>query len=368
MAGNQVTAAYYNDNDPFAAEWLRNLIAAEALPGGRVDDRSILDVAPADLRSFRQCHFFAGIGGWPYALALADWPAWREAWTASCPCQPLSSAGQRRGHADERHLWPAFYRLVAECRPATIFGEQVASKDGREWLAGIRADLESLGYAVGAADLPAASVGAPHIRQRFFWLADAASARRAPARGGEQTESERRGGLLGVGCEAGGLADAAAFGQRAARGHDGVWIAERCSTGGLGDADGARLPAPERPQLRRAGRRGEGRAIGEPGRPNGGLGKPASARRGKQPGRATVAGRGAAIEPRRPGDGRGHWSDAEWFACLDGKARRIEPAVFPLADGVPGRVGMLRAAGNAIIPQVAAEFIRASLEALDGAT
>lgn len=85
-------------------------------------------------------------------------------------------------------------------------------------------------------------------------------------------------------------------------------------------------------------------------------------------GGATVAGRGAAIEPRRPGDGRGHWSDAEWFACLDGKARRIEPAVFPLADGVPGRVGMLRAAGNAIIPQVAAEFIRASIEALDGAT
>ena len=260
---------------------------------------------PPTFDPFRQCHLFAGIGGWPYALALAGWPAWREAWTASCPCQPLSSAGQRRGHADERHLWPAFYRLVAECRPATIFGEQVASKDGREWLAGIRADLESLGYAVGAADLPAASVGAPHIRQRFFWLADAASERGRAWREGRQSGP------------AAGLRDEA---QR------NPWQDAQC--GGLGDADGARLPAPERPQLRRAGRRGEGRAIGEPG----------------------------------------PWSGAEWFACLDGKARRIEPAVFPLADGVPGRVGMLRAAGNAIIPQVAAEFIRASLEALDGAT
>lgn len=304
MAENQVTAAYHNDNDPFAAEWLRNLIAAEALPRGRVDDRSILDVAPADLRSFRQCHFFAGIGGWPYALALAGWPAWREAWTASCPCQPLSSAEQRKGHADQRHLWPAFYRLVAECRPATIFGEQVASKDGREWFAGIRADLESLGYAVGATDLPAASVGAPHIRQRIFWLADAEHAVGWPISRSEQD--------VGNGHDVG---RAQAHGQPRA-----------CSeVRGLGDADGARLPAP-------------------------------------------VAGRGAAIEPRRPGDGRGHWSGAEWLVCLDGKARRIEPAVFPLADGVPGRVGMLRAAGNAIIPQVAAEFIRASIEALDGAT
>src|SRR5262245_46904926 len=141
---------YYNEIDPYAAQWLRNLIRTGLIPDGDVDERSIADVQPADLRGYRQHHFFAGIAGWAYALQLAEWPPDREAWTGSCPCQPLSLAGQRKGHADQRHLWPAFYRLIAECRPATVFGEQVASKDGREWLAGIRADLEALGYAVGA--------------------------------------------------------------------------------------------------------------------------------------------------------------------------------------------------------------------------
>ena len=151
--------AYYNENNPHAAQWLRNLIQMDLIAPGDVDERSILDVKPDDLTPYTQCHFFAGIGGWSYGLRLAGWPDDRPAWTGSCPCQPLSSAGKRN--------------LLAECRPAKVFGEQVASKDGREWLAGIRADLEALGYACGAADLCAAGVGAPHIRQRLYWGADA---------------------------------------------------------------------------------------------------------------------------------------------------------------------------------------------------
>ncbi|WP_148294198.1 DNA cytosine methyltransferase, partial [Azospirillum sp. B506] len=142
-------AVYYNEFDPFAAQWLRNLIDAGLIPAGDVDERSILDVRSADLAGYTQCHFFVGIGGWPLALRLAGWPDDRPVWTGSCPCQPLSSAGKRKGHADERHLWPAFFGLIAECRPATVSGEQVASKDGREWFAAVRADLETLGYAVG---------------------------------------------------------------------------------------------------------------------------------------------------------------------------------------------------------------------------
>src|SRR5216684_1385368 len=168
----------YNENDAFAAAWLRSLIAVGMISAGHVDERSIVDLDATELGSFRQCHFFAGIAGWPNALDLAGWPADREVWTGSCPCQPLSSAGQRTGHTDERHLWPAFYHLIAECRPATLFGEQVASRDGREWLAGVRTDLEALGYAVGAADLCAASAGAPHIRQRLFSAAAANGERR----------------------------------------------------------------------------------------------------------------------------------------------------------------------------------------------
>ena len=137
---------------------------------GVVDERSITEVQPDDVAGFLQCHFFAGIGGWPLALAWAGWEG--SVWTGSCPCQPLSSAGKRKGDADERHLWPAFQQLIAECQPPVVFGEQVASKDGREWLSAVRTDLESVGYACGAADLSAAGVGAPHIRQRLFWVAE----------------------------------------------------------------------------------------------------------------------------------------------------------------------------------------------------
>jgi DNA (cytosine-5)-methyltransferase 1 len=164
---------YYNENDKFATGWLRALIDAGLIPNGDVDERSIADVQPQDLKGYTQCHFFAGIGGWPYALKLAQWPSTRPVWTGSCPCQPLSVAGLGQGAEDEkgRHLWPEFARLICECEPPVIFGEQVASALGRQWLTGVRLDLEEMGYAVGAADLCAAGVSAPHIRQRLFWVA-----------------------------------------------------------------------------------------------------------------------------------------------------------------------------------------------------
>jgi DNA (cytosine-5)-methyltransferase 1 len=165
--------SYYNEIDPYAAQWLRNLIAAGHIAPGDVDERSIADVRPDDLIGYTQCHFFAGIGGWSLALRLADWPDDRPVWTGSCPCQPFSAAGQRKGTSDERHLWPVLRQLICYKTPSIIFGEQVTSKDGLKWLAGIRIDLEALGFAVGAADLCAPGVAAPHIRQRLYWVADA---------------------------------------------------------------------------------------------------------------------------------------------------------------------------------------------------
>jgi DNA (cytosine-5)-methyltransferase 1 len=158
---------YFNEIDGSAAQWLRNLCGNDF----DVDERSIVDVHSTDLMAYDRCHFFAGIGGWELALRLAGWPDDQPVWTGSCPCQPFSVAGKGRGADDERHLWPQFRRLIDECRPAVIFGEQVASKAGRVWLDGVRVELEALGYAVGAADLCAAGIGAPHIRQRLFWVA-----------------------------------------------------------------------------------------------------------------------------------------------------------------------------------------------------
>lgn len=315
--------AYYNEIDKFAANWLRNLIRDGHLPEGDVDERSIVDVRPADLRGYHSCHFFAGIGGWPYALRLAGDD--RPAWTGSCPCQPFSAAGKGDGAADERHLWPAWFNLIRECRPERIFGEQVSAAIRLGWLDGVFTDLELAGYTTGAAVLGAHSVGAPHIRQRLYWVAYAASARRDDAR-----EHERGSSLLSARSEqcgaTGGLADAERPERRAHHEHDELSGGREQATGGSrGSREGA-------------GRVGDTDDAGPQGR----------------------------LQRGHCASQRTAWETSVVIECGDGKQRRIpaERALFPLVDGLQsGRVGILRGAGNAIVPQVAAEFIRASEEA-----
>jgi DNA (cytosine-5)-methyltransferase 1 len=164
---------YYNELDPHAAAWLAALMDADAIPRGDIDTRSIEDVTPDELRGYTQCHFFAGIGGWAYALDLAGWPRDRPVWTGSCPCQPFSAAGKGAGFADERHLWPAWQHLIAQCRPPSVFGEQVPGAVGRGWLDRVVSDLEGCGYACGAAVLQASGVNALHKRDRLWFVADA---------------------------------------------------------------------------------------------------------------------------------------------------------------------------------------------------
>jgi len=258
-------AAYYNEIDPYAAAWLRNLIAAGHIAPGDADERSITEVSADDVRNYTQCHWFAGIGGWSYALRLAGWDDARPVWTGSCPCQPFSVAGKGKAQSDDRHLWPAWFSLIKSVQPPVVFGEQVAGAIAHGWLDDAFDDLEGQGYETAACVLPACSVGAPHKRDRLWFVAHTGS----------------------TGWGARGLCQ---------QGNNGESVESRRST----------IAA----------------ESGEASSPLANLGA--------------------------SGDG-GEQANF-WF---------IEPDVGRVANGVSARVGKLRAFGNAIVPQVAAEFIKA---------
>lgn len=170
--------AYYNEIDPYAAQWLRNLIDAGHIAFGDVDTRSIVDVKASDLTGYTQCHFFAGIGVWSHALRQSGWSDSRSVWTGSCPCQPFSVAGNGEGTNDERHLWPVWFELIKQCRPDVVFGEQVESAIKYGWLDLVQSDVEREDYILGVAGIPAAGVGAPHIRHRLYFVAQSPAVRR----------------------------------------------------------------------------------------------------------------------------------------------------------------------------------------------
>ena len=90
------------------------------------------------------------------------------------PCQPYSTAGKRKGKDDERHLWPEMLRVIQECAPTYVVGENVrglVSWNGGMVFEEVCADLEAQGYAVQPFVLPAAGVGAPHRRDRVWFVA-----------------------------------------------------------------------------------------------------------------------------------------------------------------------------------------------------
>ena len=338
--------AYYNEIDSYAAQWLRNLIAAGHIATGDVDERSIVDVQPSDLVGYTQCHFFAGIGGWSYAARLAGWPDDRELWTGSCPCQPFSVAGKGSGFDDERHLWPDFFRLIDACRPGAVMGEQVASKDGLAWLDTVLADLEGAGYAAGAVDLCAAGVGAPHIRQRLYWLADTHCLQpEQPARLRARSDETQGGRTPG---ESPGRRDAGRMADDDDERLEGQWRGHPAALG-------------QRPQSIRSTAEGsESDRLADAHYSNAGGGGVQRNPEGK--GSAHRADDDRRHEPAGTGPTNSLWRAADWLGCRDGKWRPVEPGTFPLAHGIPARVGRLRAYGNAIVPQVAAEVITAFME------
>lgn len=303
--------AYYNEINPQKAACLRELIKRNLIAPGEVDERSIKDVQPDDLRPYRQCHFFAGVAVWSYALRLAGWPDDRGVWTGSCPCQPFSISGKKKGIGDDRHLWPEWFRLISARQPISVFGEQVAPKDGLAWLDIVQSDLEAQDYAVWPFDLCAAGFGAPHVRQRLYIAA-------TPQRMAHAQYVKRR----------------------------------------------PEYKIDSNPHGRHgSGRSGNSRQLGNPfsQRLEGREGQPEN--NGQEWPSAERAGGESGGRPAGPVNG--FWRDADWIFCRDGKWRPIESGTSALVNGAPARVGRIHGYGDAIVAEAAKEFIQAYREIME---
>lgn len=299
----------YNDFNNDSVAWLRQLIENGDISDGEVVGGDFRELNADELREYKTVHLFAGVGGWDYALRLAGWSG--PVWTASLPCQPFSPAGKGKGKDDDRHLLPDFLDLVAKCRPNVLFGEQSPGAIKHGWLDDLQTGLEAEGYTVGHCVLGAHSVGAPHIRNRLYWVACR-----------NKSGLERR--QLPEECEA-------------------EQFVRPCGVDGrMGNTQSLGRDIQYAKDVRTAG--GEVRT-------------------------STDASEGSM------------WSDYTWLQCADGKQRPIKPGISPLAHGIPGDVVQggdtsipvnetqetrrmrLHGYGNAIVPQVAAVFIKAFMDA-----
>lgn len=308
--------AYYNEPDGFAAGVLERRIADGSLPPGDVDTRDVREVAADDLQGYGQIHLFAGIGGFPLGLRMAGVPDGRSVLTGGFPCQPWSVAGERRGAADDRDLWPEMARLVRGARPDWVLGENVPGLiNAPLGLDRVLSDLESAGYAARSLCIPACAVDAPHRRDRLWIVAHAPD-----VRGRQEQRVQPHGDVRGGGA----VEHAARDGRGERRSEPGVWSGRSATTEPSGAV-----------------------AVGD------------TECAGSSQSESV---RGNAETQCAPAERTG-WRDAEWIIGAGGLARRAQPGVRLLASGVSQRVARLRALGNAVVPQVVAEIAGAMMEA-----
>jgi len=235
------------------------------------------------------------------------------------PCQPVSCAGQRKGKADERWLWPEFHRIICELRPRWVLVENVPgllSIDAGRLFGGILRDLAESGYDVEWDSIPAAALGAPHIRYRIFLVAyaDTNRCRSGDWRGLIPDCQRNSASSLRQAQQQSGSSDPSLMADTASR-RRGRWRQQPKGgegTGSVADDDGSGCSDVQ--------------------------GHCAAAK----PHRRLVFG----ADDRRPA---GQWSP--------------EPDVDRVADGVPARVDRLRALGNAVVPQVAEWIGRGIMDA-----
>jgi len=334
--------AYYNEIDPFCCEVLRARIADGRLPSGQVDGRDVREVQPDEIPA-GQVHLFAGIGGFAYAARLAGLPDDFDIWTAGFPCQDISTAGKGAGLSGTRS--GLFFEIVrflrgVERRPAWVLLENVPALRTRGFDR-VADEMEAVGYTVGQVVVGAWAVGAPHKRDRVWIVCGLVhSAVKRLGRGGADGPGESA-GLLGAGLESDGRllanprckygrtrGEVAGEHEAAGRNPPCSIDAERSCT--VADATGFRCTQhPERKYQAPPGER-----------------------------RLQELGSGW---PSRPGEPQHEWE----------AARLLELPLGGLVDGIPARLvrhanrESLKAYGNSVVPQVAAEVMKAMARVLE---
>ena len=286
------------------------------------------------------------------------------------PCQPFSHAGKQRAQDDPRHLWPEMFRLIRECRPTWVIGENVAGiiKLG---LDEVLSDLESEGYATRTFNIPACAVGAPHLRQRL-WIVAHSDSDSEPDGYGQRgfefmadTDSDdggREGSPKSLGRETRlehsgcGTQRDVADAQRKGKGRRRLsGPGKDKSENSQGPSDkfrGCREDVADAASVRRGIPQDEAGAVRHRSSVISGGADVADTKsermeRGRSTGeqKPSVSARQALFGRDGTGSRTNYWT--------------VEPNVGRVAHGIPNRVSQLRSLGNSIIPQIAEEIGKA---------
>jgi len=246
--------------------------------------------------------------------------------TGGFPCQPFSVAGKQKGTSDDRHLWPEMFRIIKEFTPRWVIGENVKGitniQDGMVFET-VCANLEGEGYEVETFNIPAASVGAPHRRERIWIIASLENARRTLRPGTElreKNEDEIR--------------------KEDANQHQ---RSGSPSESDVADTNSGRSDEPNN-EIQ------TGRNIISPSSED-----VANTESSPRHDHEAVAGNGGSSTQEVSGNGSSVRGESAWWD--------FEPDVGRVAHGVPGRVYRLKALGNSIVPKIAQEIGNAIIKA-----
>lgn len=244
--------------------------------------------------------------------------------TGGFPCQPFSCAGKQRGKEDNRFLWPEMLRVIQEAKPAWIVGENVAGIVNLA-LDDCLFDLESAGYSAIPFIIPACAVDAPHKRDRVWIVANATRELRDGGRGARNRRTEHP-----VSREALAEAQGSRGQQQTPESNPGSTISRGSGNGPvscsqtLADANEPGLQGRDSEVLQECA----GKWTTRPSSP--------------------FAPNANSEQTRRATESRSQ--RCEW---------EPEPSVGRVANGIPSRMDRLKALGNAIVPQVAFQILRA---------